>query len=144
MTREEADAPGKALLRLGDETRLPDSRLAGDRDDRALSLEQPVEGLAQRRQLLLASDQRRLDARTRLVVDADDAERADGLAPPLQLELAELLELEGLVDLARRRLPHDEVAERLQPCRHVDRVTERVVENVRGRVTARERPPGRC
>ena len=63
VTREEADAPGKALLRLGDETRLPDSRLAGDRDNRALSLEQPFEGLVQRRQLLLASDQRRLDAR---------------------------------------------------------------------------------
>ena len=75
MTREEADAPGEALLRLGDEARLPDSRLAGDRDDRARSLEQPVEGLAQRRQLLLASDERRLDARPRLVADANDAER---------------------------------------------------------------------
>ena len=36
----------------------------------------------------------------------------------------------GLVDLARRRRPHDEVAERLQPSGHVDGVAERVVEHV--------------
>ena len=41
-------------------------------------------------ELLLASDERRPRARTTLVADANDAEGADGLAPPLQLELAEL------------------------------------------------------
>ena len=57
-------------------------------------------------------------------MDAHDAERADGLAPSLQLQFAELLELEGLVDLTSCRLPHHEVAERLWARRHVHRVTE--------------------
>ena len=39
---EEADAPGEALLQLGDEARLADPGLAGDRGDRSPSFGEPV------------------------------------------------------------------------------------------------------
>ena len=144
MTGEEADASGEALLELGDEARLADPRLAGDRDDRAPSFEQPVEHLAQRRELLLAADERRLRACAKARADAHDAEGADGLALSLQLEIAERVELEQPVDLVRRRRPHDEIAQRLQARGDVDGVAERVVEDVRRRVAGREPRPGPC
>src|SRR4029450_5666763 len=42
------------------------------------------------------------------------------------------------MDLARRGRPHDEVAERLQARRHIDRVAKRVVEDLGGRLALRD------
>jgi len=101
------------------------------------SLEEPLEGLTQHRELLLAPDQRRLRASRRSFPDAHDAEGADRAALALQLDAPKLLELERGLDLTRRHRPDHEVAKRLQARRHVDRVAKRVVKDVRRRV-----PPG--
>ena len=97
----------------------------------------PLEGLAQRLELLFPADERRFEACGRSFADAHDAEGADPLAPSLQLEIPELVELEQLVDLVRRRRSHDEIAIRLQARGHVDGIAERVVEDVRRRVAGR-------
>jgi hypothetical protein len=135
VTGEEADAPLEALLHLGDEARLPDPRLASDGDDRASAFEEPVESLAQCPELLLATGERRFHACRRPFADAHDPESADGLASSFQLDCPKLLELEQVLDLARRRRPNDEVAECLQARRHVDGVAEGVVQDLRECVT---------
>ncbi len=137
MTGEEADAPDEALLQFGDEARLSDSRLACDGDNRATSVEQPIEDLLERLQLFLAADERRFWARGSLRADPRHAEGSDRLALSLQLELAELVELEQFVDVACRRRSNNHIPKRLQARGHIDGIAERVVEDVRRRVAGR-------
>ncbi len=137
MTGEEAHSLVEALLCLGDQARLADSRLAGNGDDRAPSFNQAVEGLAQCRELVFPADERRFKGCGGSFADAHDAEGADPLAPSLQLEVPKLVELEQLGDLARRRRSHDEIAMRLQARGHIDGIAERVVEDVCRRIAGR-------
>jgi hypothetical protein len=138
MAREEPHSTVEAPADLGDEARLADPRLARDRDNCALSREHLVESPAQRCQLLAAPDERSLLPRRRLAAGTRDAKWGDSLRPPLQLDLAERFQLEQLLDLARRACPDHELPERLQACRHVDRVPERVVEDMGRRVALRD------
>ncbi len=135
VTGEEADAAVEAPLHLGDKARLANPRLACDGDDQAPSIEELVKGFGQRRELVLPADERRFEASRRSFADAHHSEGSDRLALSLQLDRSKVLQLERVPDEVPRARPHDQVAERLQACRHVDRVAERVVEHVRGCVT---------
>ena len=82
------------------------------------------------RQLLVAPDERRLDAfrplRTSRAHDAQRAPRTDRLVLPLQRELAELSEGDRMVRREERRLPDEHRPwrrRRLQPRRSVDEVS---------------------
>ena len=138
MAREKADPTVEVLGRLGHQARLADPRLAGDGYDRPLAEEKSVEHVAQLAELSRTADERRFGIGPAGARSAGHAECGNGLDLALQLEIAQLLELEHVFDLACRRSRHNEVAERLQPRSHVDGVTEGVVENVRRSVAGRD------
>jgi hypothetical protein len=138
VTREEPHSPGEAFFDLGDEARLADPRLTRDRDHPPPCSEQPFEDFRQCGEFRYASDERRFRVCGSRRADPRHAEGGHRLALSLELEISQFLELEDFVDLARRRRSHDELAECLQARRHVDRVSERVVEDVRRRVTGRK------
>ena len=98
----------------------------------------PGRAAAQCGELLLAADERQLRACRGFCAGAHDAEGAHGFARPLQLEVAECIELEQPADLVRRRPPDHQIAHRLQARGNVAGVAERVGEDVRRRVAGRD------
>ena len=80
--------------RLGDQARLADARLAGDGDDRADPVGEPIERVAHLGQLGVAADERALlGGRPRLDL-AQHAVAVDRLGPAPKRRRAQLLELE--------------------------------------------------
>ena len=116
--------------RLGDQARLSDARLAGDGEDRADPVGEPVERVAHLGQLGVAADERALlGGRPRLDL-AQHAVAVDRLGPAPKRRRAQLLELERRAHLdGGLRAEHDVALgrDRLEAGRHVHGVAERVV-----------------
>ena len=127
---DEADPVAVAVPHFRDEPRLPDSRLAHDRHDRAASLGQPFHRALEQAELVVASHE---GVGARLAVALQHAEhpvRLDRLLEPAQLARTERLEVEALLDLELRGSADDGLAaldELLDARRHVHGVAERVV-----------------
>ena len=93
----------------------------------------------ERLELARAGDEGRQGRRRLDVQLGDDPKGLDGRALALQLDLAERLEREPALDLARGRRPDRDAAlarERLQAGGHVDGVAEGVVARLVGQVSA--------
>jgi hypothetical protein len=139
--------------RLGDEPRLPDTRLAEHRDDRTAAVEKLVQHAPQRLELARATHEGRQGRRRLDVQFGHDPKSLDGRALALQLDLTERLEHEPALDLTCGRRPDRDPAlarERLQAGGDVDGVAERVVAHLVGQISADEQdrprvhrdPPG--
>jgi hypothetical protein len=128
---EEPNLVAEPLASLGFQPGLADPGLTADGDDGAPWVSQFLQHLKQRRQLLLAPDQRAKSGLRCFRALARDPERRDRGALPLQLDFAQRLELEAVLELAGSLGADDHVAELLQPGGHVDGVAESVVELVR-------------
>src|SRR5262249_19350506 len=110
--------------------RLADAGLAGDRDDGADAVGQPLQLVAHGGQLGIAADQRLVRAVAARLALADYAEAVDRLLAPAQLGGAQLLQLEAAPHLGRGLGAERDVGllgQRLQAGGDVDGVAERVV-----------------
>ena len=127
---EHGQAVAQRLDGVGHQARLADARLAGDRDDHADALGQPLEPIADIGQLAVATDQRLGREAARVLELADHAEAVDRSLAATQRGLAQLLQLEAAPHLGgglRAERDRGLVGQRLQPRGDVDGVAERVV-----------------
>ena len=132
---------------LGDQARLPDARLAGDREDRADPVGEAIERVAHLGELRVAADQRALGSGRPLLDLPHDAVAVDRLGPAAQRRGAELLQLERRAHLDGRLRAEQHLAlgrERLEAGGDVDGVAERVVAAAGVAVAGGDHDRARC
>jgi hypothetical protein len=114
---------------LGDQPRLPDARVADDRDERAPLLGQrPLQRGPDEPDLALAADEWRLVAALGCLADLQEPVRANRLRLPLELERRDRLYLDRLADQCERGLSEQHLARPrrlLEPRGDVDGIPRR-------------------